>query len=192
MWHWVKTKINFAMSAFWYAKPGFEVNIKPDIESVKIPVSMHRTDIYKPVVDETGKIEGEFLEVISCNSGTASTQSGNFGWSRDSQLWWRNADTGSELITKFILNQTAKFKISAQLTKAVDYGIIQISINGIQVGSEFDGYIENGVKPFQVELGTHALSEGENILSVKIIGANKNAKPGNMVGIDWLQFTPVK
>jgi hypothetical protein len=189
MWHWVKTKVNFAMSAFWYAKPGFQINIKPDVESVKIPVAMHRTDIYKPVVDETGKLEGEFLEVVSCSSGTATPQSGNFGWSRGSQLWWRNAETGSELITKFILNKTGKFKVSAQLTKAVDYGIIQISINGIPVGPKFDGYIENGVKPFQVELGTHVLSEGENILSIKISGANKNAKPGNMAGIDWVQFS---
>jgi hypothetical protein len=191
MWHWVKTKINFAMSAFWYAKPGFQIDIKPDIESVKLPVAVHRTDIYKPVVDETGKLEGEFLEVVSCGSGTATAQSGNFGWSRDSQLWWRNAETGSELITKFILNQTGKFKVSAQLTKAVDYGIIQISINGIPVGSKFDGYIENEVKPVQIELGTYVLSEGENILSIKILGANKNAKTGNMSGIDWLQFSKI-
>jgi hypothetical protein len=191
MWHWVKTKINFAMSAFWYAKPGFEVNIKPDIETVKIPVSLKRTDLYKPVVDETGKIEGEFLEVMTCNSGAASPQSGNFGWSRDSQLWWRNGETGSELITKFILNQTGKFKVTANLTKAVDYGIIQISINGIPVRPKFDGYIETGVKPFQINLGTQVLSEGENILSIKILGANKNAKPGNMAGIDWLQFSKI-
>ncbi len=86
MWHWEKARINFAMSAFWYAKQGFVVNIKPDIESVKIPVAMHRTDIYKPILDETGKIEGE------------------------------------------------------------------------------------------------------NILSLKILGVNKSAKPGNMAGIDWMQF----
>jgi hypothetical protein len=191
MWHWVKTKVNFAMSAFWYARPGFQINVKPDIESVKIPVAIHRTDIYKPVVDETGKMEGEFLEVVSVGSGTASAQSGNFGWSRNSQLWWRNAETGSELITKFILNKTGKFKVAAQLTKAVDYGIIQIYLNGIPVGSKFDGYIETGVKPFQIDLGTQVLSEGENILSIKIIGANKNAKPGNMAGIDWLQFSKI-
>ena len=192
MWHWVKTKINYGMSAFWYAKPGFRLNAEPDIESVQIPVSLKRTDIYPPVVDKTGKIEGEFMEVMSVSSGEAVPQSGNFGWSGDSQLWWRNADTGSDLFAKFILNKTAKFKVSAQLTKAVDYGIVQIFLNGNPAGSKFDGFLENGVKPFRIELGTHALSEGENILSVKIVGANKNAQPGNMAGIDWLQFTPVK
>lgn len=192
MWHWIKCKVNYAQSAFWYAKPGFTSNDQPDTERVKIPVAMHRTDIYKPVVDETGKIEGEFLEVMTCNSGTASAQSGNFGWSRDSQLWWRNAETGSELISKFILTKTGRFKVYANLTKAVDYGIIQLYINGIAAGPKFDGYLENGVKAFKVDLGTQVLSEGENILSIKIIGANKNAAPGNMAGIDWVQLTFVK
>lgn len=192
MWHWIKAKVNYAQSAFWYAKPGFTSNDQPDTERVKIPVAMHRTDIYKPVVDENGKIEGEFLEVVSGGSGTASAQSGNFGWSRESQLWWRNAETGNELVTKFVLNKTGKFKVSANLTKAVDYGIIQLYINGIAVGPKFDGYMDSGVKAFEVDLGTLVLSEGENILSVKILGSNKNAQPGNMAGIDFLQFTPVK
>jgi hypothetical protein len=188
MWHWVKTRMNYAQSAFWYAKPGFTSNDQPDQERVKIPVATRRTDIYKPVVDETGKLEGEFLEVVTRGSGAVSAQSGSFGWSRDSQLWWRNAETGSELITKFILNKTGKFKVTANLTKAVDYGIIQLYINGIAVGPKFDGYIETGVKPYQIDLGTQVLSEGDNILTIKILGANKNAQPGNMAGIDWLQF----
>ena len=189
MWHWVKTKINYAMSAFWYVKPGFQVNVKPDIESVKNPVAMKRSDIYKPVTDETGKMEGEFLDVTYVSSGTVSTQSGDFGWSGESQLWWRNANAGDELITKFILKETGKYKVSAQLTKAVDYGMIQLYLNGIPVGTKFDGFSDNGVRPIQIELGTQMLSEGENIFSVKILGSNKKAEPGNMAGIDYLQFT---
>jgi len=177
------------MSAFWYAKPGFQINIKPDIESVKIPVALKRTDIYEPVVDETGKIEGEFLEVFLCESGTATTQAGNYGWSGESQLWWRNASPGDELVTRIILKETGKFRISAQLTRAVDYGIIQMYLNGLPLGTKFDGYIESGVKPMLVDLGTHVLSKGDNMLTLKILGANPNAQPGNMVGIDYLQFT---
>ena len=187
MWHWVKTKINYAMTAFWYELPGFESNVKPAIEMVKKPVALKRTDIYPPIVDENGKIEGEYLEVFIRNSGTVSTQSGDFGWSNDNQLWWRNGETGSELVAKFILNESGKYKISAQLTKAIDYGIIQLLLNGKEVGRNFNGY-NSEVVPVNVELGTHLLNEGEQILSVKLLGADKNAKPGNMVGIDYLQF----
>lgn len=192
MWHWVKTRVNYGMSAFWYAKPGFESNIHPDIETVKIPVALKRSDIYKPVVDKNGKMEGEFLEVLTFDSGDVSTQSGNFGWSNDNQLWWINAEPGAEMMAKLILKETAKYRVEAQLTKAVDYGIIQLSLNGIKAGVPFNGYYAEGVIPVRHQLGTFVLSKGENILTVKILGADKRAKPGNMAGIDFLQFEKVQ
>lgn len=188
LWHWVKTRINYAMTAFWYAKPDFQINIEPDIESVQIPVAMKRSDIYKPVVEPDGKIEGENLEVVDATSGEVGVQSGDNGWSGDNQLWWRNADDGAELTTKFIIDETGKYNIDIQLTKAVDYGIIQLYLNGVVLGNKINGFNKNNVIPFNVNLGTHALSEGENILSVKILGSDKNAKPGNMAGIDFVHF----
>lgn len=189
MWHWLKTKINFAMTTYWYAKSGVENNIAPNIETIQIPVALKRSDIFKPLVDENGKIEGEHLEVMSFQSGSASPQSGNFGWSGDSQLWWRNGKVGDELICKFILNETGRFKVKTQLTKAVDYGIIQLYLNGNPVGPKINGFIKTAVLPFEINLGTQVLSAGENILSIKILGADKNAKPGNMAGIDYISFT---
>ena len=103
MWHWVKTKINFAMTAFWYVKPGFQSNVIPEIEMVKKPVALKRSDIYKPVVNKSGIIEGEHLEVLTFDSGTVNTQSGDYGWSNESQLWWQNAELNAELIAKFII-----------------------------------------------------------------------------------------
>ncbi len=191
MWHWVKTKMNYAMTAFWYVKPGFKSNVSANIESVKLPVALKRSDIYKPIVDKNGKIEGEHLEVFTFDSGTVNTQSGNFGWSGETQLWWRNAEIGDQLTTMFILNETGKYRFTAQLTKAVDYGIIQLSLNGEPVVNRINGFNENGVETFQIDFGTHVLSEGENIFSVKILGADEFAKPGNMVGIDFLKFEKV-
>ena len=143
LWHWSKTKINYAMTAFFYVRPGFGINLKPDPEIVKLRVAMDRTDIYEPKVDENGKIEGEYLEVMVYDSGDLNSQSGNYGWSNGSQLWWRNASAGDELTAKFILDKTGKYKVSAQLTKAVDYGIIQLYLNGKSIGNKFNGYMEN-------------------------------------------------
>lgn len=188
MWHWTKTIINYAMTAYYYVRPGFEINVKPEPEIVKLPVALKRSDIIEPVVDENGKIEGEYLEVMTFDSGTVSAQTGNFGWSNRSQLWWRNGYPGDELITKFKLNQTGKYTVSVQLTKAVDYGIIQLYLNGNPIGNKFNGFTKNGVKPVEVNLGNHVLSEGENIFTIKILGSDNRAKPGNMAGIDFLKF----
>ncbi|QGY47371.1 DUF2961 domain-containing protein [Maribellus comscasis] len=191
LWHWVKTRINYAMTAYWYAKPGFTINVKPDIESVKLPVALKRSDIYKPIVDSEGKIEGENLEIVNATSGQAGVQSGDYGWSGNSQLWWRNAENGAELTTKFIVSETAKYKVKIQLTKAVDYGIIQLYLNGVVLHDKINAFNRDKVIPIEIDLGMHVLSEGENIFSVKILGADKNAKPGNMAGIDFIRFQKI-
>ena len=192
MWHWVKTKMNYAMTAFWYVKPGFVSNILPNIEIVKIPVALKRSDIYKPVVDKEGKIEGEHLEVVTYDSGTAGMQTGNFGWSGKAQLWWRNAAIGDQLVTKFILNEPGKYRITSQLTKAPDYGKVQISLNGETIVKSLNCFNKNGVVVFPIDFGSYVLKEGENTFSLKIIGTDKSAKPGNMAGIDYLKFEKVK
>ncbi len=188
MWHWVKTTVNFAMSSFWYALPGVETNVKPDVDAVQNPVVLKRSEIYPPVVDENGIIEGENLEVMQVPSGTAGPQSGNFGWSGNSQLWWRYGETGSELLTRFILEEDGRYNISAQLTKATDYGIIQLYLDGQPMGAPFNGFQSGEVITQNVNLGNRIVNKGEHILSVKILGTDANAKPGNMAGIDWLKF----
>jgi hypothetical protein len=188
LWHWAKTTINFAMSSFWYARPGVETNAETNMESVKNPVALDRSAIYPPEVDEDGKIEGEHLEVVLEPSGTAGMQGGDFGWSGDSQLWWRHGETNDELLTRFILEEDGRYRISARLTQAPDYGIIQLYLDGSPLGIEFNGYYAEGVRAVEVDLGSRVINEGEHILTVKIMGADANAKPGNMAGIDWVKF----
>ena len=191
MWHWVKTKMNYAMTAYWYVKPGFKSNVLPNIESVKLPVALKRTDVIKPVVDENGKIEGESLEIISYDSGHPSTLHG-YAFSGNTQLGWKNSAIGDQLTTKFVLNETGKYKITALLTKAPEYGIIQISLNGKIIVNKINCFNESGIVVFPIDLGNYLLSDQENILTFKIIGTDKSAKTGNMVGIDYLKFEKVK
>ena len=188
MWHWVKTKVNYAMTAYWYVYPGFKCNVEPDIDAVRNPVAMKRADIYEPVVKD-GIVEGEHLEVMTVSGGEVSTQSmSDVGWSGDSQLWWRFGKTGDELHAKFIVPEDGRYKISASLTKAVDYGIVGIELNGAPALTRFNGFTETGVTISKVNLGTSILPKGENILTVKILGKDNRAREGNMAGIDYISF----
>jgi hypothetical protein len=44
LWHWADTRINYALTTFFYVLPGFSVNIYPDAESVKHPVVFSKND----------------------------------------------------------------------------------------------------------------------------------------------------
>ena len=111
--------------------------------------------------------------------------------SGNTQLGWQKADIGDQLITKFILNETGKYSITAHLTKGPDYGKVQISLNGKTIVKSINCYNENGVIAVPINIGTYTLSEGENIFSIKIIGADKSAKPGNKAGVDYLKFEKI-
>lgn len=193
LWHWAQTTINYAMAAFWYVKPGFKSNVKPDPEMVKKPVAMKRTDIYPPVINENGLLEGEWMEVLDAGNGTAGVQSGmQVGWSGNSQLWWRNAETGDQLKMQFISEVEGIFTVSGILTQAADYGIIRFEINGTPLQKSFNGYYPDGVKTAPFNFGIHEIHAGENTLTVTVTGKDPKAKAGNMAGIDCIAFEPFR
>ena len=187
MWDWVVTRLNYAMTAYWYAKPNLKTNILPDIKSVKRQVALKPRDIIKPIVDDNGRIEGESLKVIYCESGDFYTKYGS-QMSGKTMLLWENASIRGKLKTVFMLKNSERYKITAYLAKGSDYGKILLSINGKILEKTIDCYKEGEIKSFPVYLGIYNLEKGENIFSIEIIGNNKSVKKGNKVGIDYLIF----
>jgi hypothetical protein len=44
LWHWASIRMNYALTSFFYIMPPFNINIIPDIESVKHPVVLSKID----------------------------------------------------------------------------------------------------------------------------------------------------
>ncbi len=80
-----------------------------------------------------------------------------------------------------------KYRIHAELTKAVDYGIIQAVMDGTVVMERFNGYTPEGVFTEEVDLGTFNLLKGSHILKLVILGKDARVNEGNMAGIDILR-----
>ncbi|MBS0011672.1 MAG: DUF2961 domain-containing protein [Bacteroidales bacterium] len=188
LWHWAPAVINYSLASYYYVFPGAETNISPDMEAVSKPVPRKKADIVKPVMDDKGIIEGEFLEVMAAESGSAETQYiTSWDWSNKGQLWWRNGEPGDKLFTRFLIPETGMYEVSARLSGARDYGIITFELNANPAGGTYNGYTD-GEQLVEVPLGKHILLEGENILTVIIKGSDQRARPGNMAGIDCLVF----
>lgn len=184
-WHWGKGKNNYAPATFWYARPGATKNIEPDPETVALKVAKERSDIM-PIPQVEGAIEGETLEVAEKTGGTTQVQSAGFGWSNDGQLWWMDGNVGDRLVVEFPVEKAGRYSVVANITKAVDYGIVKLSVNGSEP-KEFDRY-NQGVQHDPVELGTFDLKEGDNTLEVEIVGANPQAAPRRMFGLDYIKL----
>ena len=179
--------------AYWYLEPAGHDPYSPQ------PLE-ERTGYYAPAPPPQhvpGALEGEALKVLEKTGGTVQSQEmADFGerWSGGSQLWWTEAKPGDRLQLALPVETESRYRILAQLTKAVDYGIVQISLDGRKLGAPIDLYHNGVVATGELELATLTLAAGEHQLVIEISGANPKAVKSYMVGLDYvrLQAAPAK
>jgi hypothetical protein len=178
---------DIASVAYWYqTEPHAAFPALPPVES--------RRPLHTMLDVKGGGIEGESLAVKAKTAGEVTVQdvSGLAGhWSQGKHLWWRGAKPGETLTLGFPVRDEGAYRVFARLTKARDYGVVQLALNGKPVAESVDLYSPDPVAGGELELGEHALRSGEHRLEVKVIGANTQAIPGHMFGIDYLRLERV-
>ena len=88
------------------------------------------------------------------------------------------------------VNAAGKYQVSLQLTKAPDYGVVQLSLDGQKLGDALDLYNPSVVPTGALAMGTHDLTAGDHKLTVEIVGANDKAIKNYMFGLDYVKLDP--
>jgi len=177
----------YACIACWYQAPGGEGLYEP------VPVG-ERTGYFdvEPVVFRVrDALEGESLQILEKTGGTTQTQElGGFDgqWSGDAHLWWTEGKPGDRLVLALPVEKAGKYELKMQLTKAPDYGIVQISLDGSKLGDPIDLYNPLVAATGEISLGAHDLTGGEHRLAFEITGANEKAIQAYMVGLDYVRL----
>lgn len=183
VWHWADCKIAQSVVAYWYAiDGGKDTFVAPKSEDLVVPIPPKMKGV-------DGAIEGEGLKVVHLSGGSHTIQGGMAHlWSLGQQLWWMNGKPGDTLVLAFSVEKAGNYDVLANLTKASDYGIARFAINDGTPGEPIDFWIKKDVKATgEISLGSAALKAGENTLTIELTGANKNAKPSYMIGLDYLR-----
>jgi hypothetical protein len=189
VWHWAKTRMDYAPTTFWYARPGATSDVQPNPKEARRPVALSAEDIV-PTRHVPNALEGETLKVLKRTGGTHSIQEGaSFNWSGNRQLWWIDGARQDDLIVQFDAPAGGIYDIQVGLTKAVDYGIVRFAVNDKVKLASLDLY-NNTVITDTVELKVCELTEGPNTLQVTILGANTAAVKRYMFGLDYLLLKP--
>lgn len=188
LWHWARTKMNYAPTTFWYARPGASCDVEPNVEEARRAVARKVEDIVKPRRVENA-MEGETLEVAECSGGATEIQNlPQHNWSDNRQLWWRHAKEQDRLVVEFPIAEEGDYDVTLGITKARDYGIVRIAINGQTKIDSLDGY-NGSVIAADVKLPTCRLQQGVNRLEVTILGSNPEAIKSHMFGLDYILAT---
>ncbi|HOW64621.1 MAG TPA: DUF2961 domain-containing protein [Verrucomicrobiota bacterium] len=187
LWHWnERCKVNMAVVAYWYARPGASDGFKPirSSEAVVLPMPEY------VVPRVAGALEGETMKIVRV-IGTAEPQDWD-GVSGGKHLWWHaGMKTGDTLTLSFSAPKAGRYQVFGHFLRARDYGIHQLAINGIKLGEPMDFYNPD-VKPTdEMDLGARELKAEDNILTVTVVGANAKAEKAYMFGLDYLLLKPM-
>ena len=76
------------------------------------------------------------------------------------------------------------------MTKARDYGIVQLSLDNRKLGNPIDLFNATDViTTGAISLGTHELKRGGHRLEIQITGSNAKAVASYMFGLDYLYLS---
>jgi len=191
VWHHSETTVSMAATTFWYARPESKTHVREiDQRDLRIQAP---PPLPEPKAVE-GALEGEELDVVSCTGGQHQNQhSSSWGWSKDHQLWWIDAEPGHVLSLSFSVPMAGTYDLRAVFTKAADYGIMRFSLNGERLGEPMDFYHDGVVATEEISLGKVELLDGKNLLEAQVVGSNPLADPKrHMFGLDYLLLIPEK
>jgi hypothetical protein len=179
----------YACTTYWYLDTEGVDHYKPAPVDQRIgywgPIEVYRVK---------DAIEGESMTIISTSGGNAATQdmSGySEGWSGEAHLWWTGAKPGDTLKLALPVKKAGTYKLTGQLTKAIDYGIVAVKVDGKEVkGSPFDLFNKGVIATGQLEMGIFELDKGQHTVTAEIVGANADAVKSHMFGLDYLKLDP--
>ena len=175
IWNWADCRVRYAVATYWYARPGATSSVLPDPGEARQPI---------PPSTATG------LKAAGITGGVAEAQASAL-WKSGQQLWWRDGKPGDTLSLPFTVAKAGRNQITLSNTYARDYGIIQFSVDGVEIGPPVDFYSPEVVVKETV-LGARELTAGRHVLQCRIVGANPAAEKRYMAGIEWIHAETVK
>lgn len=184
LWHWnADTKVDMAVTSYWYARPGATDEFPP-----LDPKELRVVDIPPYLAPRTpGAIEGEEMTLVE-KTGAAEPQ-GIFQCSNEAHLWWHEGHKiGDKLVLAFNVPAAGTYNVLGRFVKAPDYGVHQLYVNDVKLKEPFDFYNNGVTVTGEIGFGNFELKQGENRLTVEVVGANEKAIPKYMFGLDYLRL----
>lgn len=137
-------------------------------------------------------IEGESLLPAADASAFVSLQRNCCGvtWSGNAQLFVQGGKAGDDALFNLQVPAAGSYEISAVLTQAGDYGIVELKLDGEKLGT-FDGYVPDAVRTAPLSLGVTRLTRGSHALVLAVTGKHP-ASAGYFAGLDVLRLRPLR
>ena len=142
-----------------------------------------------------GWVDAEDLRVVASSrpfgfwlQGTAAFPDGR--WSKDGHMFASETQPGDWLELELPAVGAGGHLLELSLTRAGDYGIVAVSVNGTQVGEPIDLSWYTVQPSGPIGLGSVALRGQQDVLRIEVVGKHpENSAPHAQFGLDGLRLT---
>lgn len=148
--------------------------LNPSVPKKEPPVEFDTSDLINAEELEISAKSREFSTTVQ---DTKIFTDGK--WEKDSHFFAWDVKQNDWIEWKVPVPEKGKYKISVYLTKASDYGIVQISMAGKNIGPKIDLWASDfRIKPTgPTDLGTFQLRPPAVKLRLQVVGRNENNSP---------------
>jgi hypothetical protein len=133
----------------------------------------------------TVRYEAESLLPATESTDPAVAQGNCCGasWSGATQIWFQASKAPSHFSVHFDVPQDGTYDLSELYTRARDYGVHTVAVDGTTVGAPVDGYSPDLIGDTKADLGAVSLTRGTHTLTWTVTGKNPSSS-GFFAGID--------
>lgn len=149
------------------------------------------------LVAPSGLIDAEQLRLVGKSrefdfwlQPTSSFTGGR--WSGDGQMLAVGTQQGDWIDLELPEREPGRQRLEIFLTRAADYGVVTVSLNGAVLGGEIDLFSDRGVLPTgALDLGEVELRGRGDVLRLSVVRTNQKAAPPHFqFGIDGIRLGP--
>jgi hypothetical protein len=176
MWHWMPCRPTWTHVIYWYAALGTQGPRAVDRTNLAPRDLGIREDMLEP-------LEGEALAHEETGGTAKKERLANCSGAE--HLVWRGAKPGDRMMVHFPVPKAGRYSIEINLCMSPDYGRHRLLINGRPALPSVDGYSPK-LYWQQVSFGVFDLKQGDNVLTAEALEPNAAAKPGHLIGLDYI------
>lgn len=186
VWHWKTCDVEYASTAYFYAKPGATTNRQPMTGAAAR--ALVSAPALPPPFKVKGAIECETAAVVAKSPDIVVTGQGGFGpdlWSGGQQLWIQARKVGDFVELK--VPAASRSRVSIYATKSWDYATVRFTVNGQPAGKDIDlcSGKHEVIATGPMDLGVFEPKDGAFVIRAEVVGANpKSEKPQTYFGLD--------
>ncbi|HAY82597.1 MAG TPA: hypothetical protein DCY79_22545 [Planctomycetaceae bacterium] len=175
---------------------GLALGLLAPVDLASLVSAVERVDyhaIRRPIRATTsdGKYEGETHFERHGHARIQGMAGYGRDWSGDAHFLWDGA-IGDQAKVGFRVPRASHFQLTLQLTRAVDYGVFRIYLDGQPIGNEVDLFSTKVELAPVVDLGKVSLAEGRHQLVFELVRGNPRAKKfrdkGFLLGLDYFKL----